>query len=99
MMRCVSKGSVGDAKRLRETASRLRAMMKVKDELLARQEELVGLQAEQLAGCAKLIDAQAEQIGVLEELVARYGGRAGQGAALDECDGSGCREGGQRDRG
>ena len=26
MMRCVSKGSVGEAKRLRETASRLRAI-------------------------------------------------------------------------
>jgi hypothetical protein len=39
MMRCVlSKRSVGDAKRLRETASRLRAMTKVKDEVLARQE-------------------------------------------------------------
>jgi hypothetical protein len=97
MMRCVSKGSAGDARRLRETGSRLRAMMKVKDELIADQKELIDLQAAQLADVGKMIDVQAQrltnrdqlidvqgqQIAALEELVARDVERVGRDRAPD----------------
>jgi hypothetical protein len=61
----LSKGSAGDARRLRETGSRLRAMMKVKDELLAKQEELPDLRAE------KLTNVQAQQLAGQAELKSR----------------------------
>lgn len=69
MMRCVSKGSAGDARRLRETGSRLRAMMKVKDELIADQKELIDLQAAQLADVGKMIDVQAQRLTNRDQLI------------------------------
>jgi predicted transcriptional regulator len=66
----MSKGPAGDARRLRETNSRLRALARAKDELIATQQKLVDAQAEQLQNKTDVIQLQAERIDVLERLLA-----------------------------